>query len=60
MSSVKNVATQAKLRVETARARYGWLDVALTTFKRFSDQDGGFFAAALTYFAFWPVTPSGV
>lgn len=57
MSSVKNVSTQAKLRVETARARYGWLDIALTTFKRFSDQDGGFFAAALTYFVFFSVFP---
>ncbi len=57
MGSVKKVSTHAKLRVETARARYGWLDVALTTFKRFSDQDGGFFAAALTYFAFFSVFP---
>lgn len=57
MSSVKNAAAQAKLRVETARSRYGWLDVAISTFKRFSDGDGGFFAAGLTYYTFFSVFP---
>ena len=57
MSSVKNLSAQAKLRLETARTQHGWLDVLLTTFKRFSDQDGGFYAAGLTYFIFFSVFP---
>jgi membrane protein len=57
LSSVKNLSAQAKLRLESARSRYGWLDVILTTFKRFSDQDGGFYAAGLTYFIFFSVFP---
>ncbi|MGH2774351.1 MAG: YihY/virulence factor BrkB family protein [Actinomycetota bacterium] len=57
MSSVKNLSTQAKLRLETARANHGWLDVLLTTLKRFSDQDGGFYAAGLTYFIFFSIFP---
>ena len=57
MSSVKRVGTRAKLRVETARSHYGWLDVAITTFKRHSEKDGGFFAAGLTYYAFFSLFP---
>jgi len=57
LSSVKNLSAQAKLRLETARANHGWLDVVLTTFKRFSDQDGGFYAAGLTYYIFFSVFP---
>jgi len=57
MSIVKNATAQAKLRLEVARARYGSLDVAISTFKRFSDGDGGFYAAGLTYYAFFSVFP---
>ena len=57
MSFVKTATAQAKLRVETARAHNGWLDVAISTFKRFSDGDGGFYAAGLTYYAFFSVFP---
>ena len=57
MNAIKNATAQAKLRVEVARARYGWLDVAISTFKRFSDGDGGFYAAGLTYYAFFSVFP---
>jgi len=57
LSSVKNLSAQAKLRLESARARLGWLDIMLTTFKRFSDQDGGFYAAGLTYFIFFSAFP---
>ena len=57
MSFVKNATAGAKLRVETARARFGWLDVAISTFKRYSDGDGGFYAAGLTYYAFFSVFP---
>ncbi|MGH2699293.1 MAG: YihY/virulence factor BrkB family protein [Actinomycetota bacterium] len=57
MSAVRNLNAQAKLRLERARARHGWLDVLLTTFKRFSDEDGGFYAAGLTYYIFFSVFP---
>ncbi|MGH2750272.1 MAG: YihY/virulence factor BrkB family protein [Actinomycetota bacterium] len=57
MSSIKGVSARAKLRLETARARYGWLDVMLTTFKRFTDEDGGFYAAGLTYYIFFSIFP---
>jgi membrane protein len=57
MTAVKSATARAKLRVEVARARYGWLDVAISTFKRFSDGDGGFYAAGLTYYAFFSVFP---
>lgn len=57
MSTVKNVTAQAKLRVESARSRYGWLDVAISTFKNFSDNDGGFYAASLTYYTFFSIFP---
>jgi len=57
LSAVKKLTAQAKLRLESARARHGWLDIALTTFKRFSDQDGGYYAAGLTYYLFFSVFP---
>lgn len=57
MSTVKNLTTQAKLRLETARAHHGWVDVLLTTFKRYSDRDGGFYAAGLTYYVFFSAFP---
>lgn len=49
--------SQAKLRVERARARWGVVDVAIGTFKRFSQDDGGTYAAALTYFTFFSIFP---
>jgi membrane protein len=57
LSAVKNLTAHAKLRLETARARHGWLDIVLTTFKRFSDHDGGYYAAGLTYYLFFSVFP---
>jgi membrane protein len=57
MSFVKNATARAKLQVESARARYGSVDVAVSTFKRYSDGDGGFYAAGLTYYAFFSVFP---
>jgi membrane protein len=57
LSAVKNLTTQAKLRLETARAHHGLVDIVLTTLKRFSDRDGGFYAAGLTYYVFFSVFP---
>lgn len=57
MAQVGRIGTQVKLRVERARARYGWLDIALGTFKRYSSDDGGFYAASLTYYMFFSIFP---
>lgn len=57
MSSIKGVPAQAKLQVQRARSRYWVVDVALQTFKRHSDDDGGFYAAALTYYTFFSIFP---
>ena len=48
---------QAKLRLEKARARYGLVDIVVRTFKRHSEDDGGFYAAALTYYVFFSMFP---
>lgn len=57
MSTIKDLPAQAKFRVQRARSRYGFVDVALQTFKRHSDDDGGFYAAALTYYTFFSIFP---
>lgn len=54
---VKRAPKQAKLRIERARARFGAFDVAFRTFKRYSEDDGGPNAAALTYYAFFSIFP---
>jgi membrane protein len=57
MSAVADALNQAKLRVERARARWSVVDVAVSTFKRFSEDDGGTLAAALTYYIFFSIFP---
>lgn len=57
MQQVKGLAAKAKLRLERARADHGAVDVAVATLKRYSDDDGGFYAAALTYYMFFSIFP---
>lgn len=57
MPDFGKVLAQANLRIERARARYGVVDVGVRTFKRFSEDDGGFYAAALTYYVFFSMFP---
>ncbi len=57
LSSVKELATRGKVQVQRARARYDVIDVTVQTFKRHSEDDGGYYAATLTYFAFFSVFP---
>ncbi|MDQ3952913.1 MAG: YihY/virulence factor BrkB family protein [Actinomycetota bacterium] len=57
MPDFNRYVAQAKLRLEKARADYGFVDVAVRTFKRFSEDDGGFYAAALTYYVFFSMFP---
>lgn len=57
MSRVTDAVNQAKLRLERARVRFSWLNVLMSTFKRFSEDDGGSYAAALTYYVFFSIFP---
>ncbi len=52
-----NIPQQIKLRVERARARFGLVDIAIRVFKRYSEDEGGPSAAALTYFTFFSIFP---
>ena len=57
MNALQNLVAQTKLRLERARARYGWFDVVFRVFKRFSETDGGTHCAALTYYTFLSIFP---
>lgn len=57
MAVIEKIGAQAKLRVETARSKSSVVDITLTTFKRFSLDDGGSYAAALTYYIFFSIFP---
>jgi YihY family inner membrane protein len=54
---IKQVPAGAKLRLERARADYPVVDVTVATFKRYSEDDAGFYAAALTYYMFFSIFP---
>ncbi len=57
MTAVQDIVSKAKLRLERARARYGLVDVTVRIFKRYSESDGGSYAAALTYYTFLSIFP---
>jgi len=57
VSQVQSLVSLVKLRIERARARSNTVDIAFTTFKRFSLDDGGSLAAALTYYTFLSIFP---
>jgi inner membrane protein YhjD len=57
VQAVQRIGSQAKLRLERARARFGFVDVVVRTFKRYSADDCGFYAASLTYYAFFSIFP---
>ena len=57
MDKLKNLGAQAKLLLQRARARSAPFDIAMRTFKKFSEDDGGSYAAALTYYTFFSIFP---
>jgi membrane protein len=54
---LQRLVALAKLQIEKTRLRWGWFDVAYRTFKRFGEDDGGSYTAALTYFTFFSIIP---
>lgn len=57
MDRLKQIPARIKLAVERARSRYGFVDATFRVFKRFSEDDGGPFSAALTYYVFFSIFP---
>ncbi len=57
MEAVSKLGTRARLEVQKARSRYGVVDITIGTFKRYSLDDGGFYAASLTYYMFFSIFP---
>lgn len=55
--ALTDLKRRAVAALEDARARRPWLDVAVATARRFSDDDCGTLAAALTYYLFFSVFP---
>jgi len=54
---LKEIPALLKLQLERARARFGVVDIVMSTFKTFSLDDGGSYAAALTYYTFFSIFP---
>ena len=57
MNRIQALVEQAKLRLERARADHDVVDIAVRTFKRYGDDDGGPLAAGLTYYTFFSFFP---
>jgi membrane protein len=53
----QDLVAAGKLRLERARARWAAVDVGVRTLKRYSEDDGGSYAAALTYYTFLSIFP---
>jgi YihY family inner membrane protein len=54
---IKAVPDKANQALERGRARSGFLDIVVRTFKRYGEDDCGSYAAALTYYAFFAIFP---
>jgi inner membrane protein YhjD len=57
MAGPQQLSQRLKSAIESARDRSTPFDVAVATFQRFSADDGGTYAAALTYYAFFSIFP---
>lgn len=56
-SRAKDISREGSRIVERARARWPLVDIIVRTFKRYSEDDAGSYAAALTYYAFFAIFP---
>ena len=54
---LQGVTDRAKALLADARERSRVIDVVAATFQRYSDDDGGSYAAALTYYTFFSIFP---
>ena len=57
MERAKSVPGEGQRLLERGRARSRVVDVIVRTFKRYSEDDCGTYAAALTYYAFFAIFP---
>ena len=57
VDKAKGLPQEGQRLLERARARFSVVDVVVRTFKRYSEDDAGTYAAALTYFAFFAIFP---
>lgn len=57
MPGTSQLTERAKAQLERVRKRSALVDVAVATFQRFSADDGGSYAAALTYYTFFSIFP---
>lgn len=57
MPDMERVVARLKLPLEKARAEYGIVDIVVRVFKRFSEDDGSSYTAALTYYLFFSIFP---
>ncbi len=57
MANLQQLRDQAHEILAAARRRWALVDIGVATFQRFSADDGGSYAAALTYYAFFSVFP---
>jgi YihY family inner membrane protein len=57
MATLQQLTERGKALVERARRRSVPFDVAIATLQRFSADDGGSYAGALTYYAFFSIFP---
>ncbi|MBA2725248.1 MAG: YihY/virulence factor BrkB family protein [Actinobacteria bacterium] len=57
LDAVKKVPQRAKVLLERARAKNRVVDIAMRTLQSFSEDDGGSYAAALTYYTFFSIFP---
>ena len=57
LDQIKAIPDRLQVMLARARARSSFVDIVVSTFKRYSTDDCGSYAAALTYYAFFAIFP---
>ena len=57
MVDLQSLKQKVQARLDRVRQRFRAVDIAVATFQRFSQDDGGSYAAALTYYMFFSIFP---